>query len=266
MNQTLPRIALLADINFKGFKMKIIISLILFYISLFANELQDIKMYTEHYPPYNMKNKEDKLVGSSIEVLDAVLKQMGSQQGIKDVKLRSWAKSYAVAQKINNAMVFSTTRTESREPLFKWVGPIATATVGVVALKSKNIVIKKISDFNKYTTGAVLKDIGEILLLDAGVSKNNIQYVKGEDAINISFNKMKKNRIDMFAYNLNVAFANAKMEGFDIEKYEIVYTLKVGYQYFAFNKKTDDKVIEKWQNALDSIKEDGTYDNIHSQY
>lgn len=244
--------------------MKNIILLILLFISIFAND--DIKMYTEHYPPYNMKSKQGQLTGSSIEILNAVLKQMNSSQSIKDVKLRSWAKSYAVAQKIKNAMVFSTTRTKSREPLFKWVGPIATATVGVVALKSKKIIINKISDFNKYTTGAVLKDIGEILLLDAGVNKNNIQYVKGEDAINISFNKMKKNRIDMFAYNLNVAFANAKIEGFDIDKYEIVYTLKVGYQYFAFNKNTDDKIIQKWQNALDAIKKDGTYEKIHSKY
>ena len=250
----------------RDFKVKTIILIILFFTSLSAIEIQNIKMYTEHYPPYNMKSKDGKLIGSSIEVLDAVLKKMGSSQSIKDVKLRSWAKSYAVAQKIDNAMVFSTTRTESREPLFKWVGPIATATVGVVALKSKKIKINKISDFNKYKIGAVLKDIGEILLLDAGVNKNNIQYVKGEDAINLSFNKMQKDRIDMFAYNLNVAFANAKMEGFDIDKYEIVYTLKVGYQYFAFNKNTDDAIIQKWQNALDAIKKDGIYEKIHSKY
>ena len=244
--------------------MKTLLLTVLFFISIFAND--DIKMYTEHYPPYNMKSKDGKLIGSSVEVLDAVLKQMNSSQSVKDVKLRSWAKSYAVAQKKQNAMVFSTTRTASREKLFKWVGPIATATVGVVALKSKHIVINKISDFNKYKVGAVLKDIGEILLLDAGVNKNNIQYVKGEDAINISFNKMQKNRINMFAYNLNVAFVNAKIEGFDTSKYEIVYTLKVGYQYFAFNKNTDDKVVQKWQKALDVIKKDGTYEKIHSKY
>ncbi len=241
-----------------------IILIALLSVSIFAND--EIKIYTEHYPPYNMKAKDGKLIGSSIEVLEAVLKEMDSKQSIKDVKLRSWAKSYAVAQKIDNAMVFSTTRTKSREPLFKWVGPIATAIVGVVALKSKKIVINKISDFNKYKVGAVLKDIGEILLLDAGVNKNSIHYVKGEDAINISFNKMQKNRIDMFAYNINVAFANAKMEGFDVDKYEIVYRLKVGFQYFAFNKNTDDKIVQKWQDALDAIKKDGTYNKIYSKY
>ena len=70
----------------------------------------------------------------------------------------------------------------------------------------------------------------------------------------------------LFSYNLNVAFANAKMEGFNIEKYEIIYTLKVGEQYFAFNKKTDDSVIAKWQNALDAIKKNGTYKKIQAKY
>jgi len=244
--------------------MKNIILSILFFMNLIAND--EIKMYTEHYPPYNMKDKDGKIVGSSIEVLDAVLKKMNSKQSIENVKLRSWAKSYAIAQKKKNAMVFSTTRTESREDLFKWVGPIAKATVGVVALKSKHVVINKVSDFNKYRVGAVLKDIGELLLIDAGVDKKSIQYVKGEDAINISFKKMQKNRIDMFAYNINVAFANARMEGFDTDKYEVVYTLKVGYQYFAFNKETDDKIIKKWQSALDAVKKDGTYAKIQSKY
>lgn len=244
-----------------------IITILLVTISLFANELPDIKIYTEHYPPYNMRDENGKLAGSSVEVLEAVLKELKSTQTIqKDVKLRSWAKSYKVAQKVKNAMVFSTTRTKSRENLFKWVGPIATATVGIVALKSKNIVIDKVSDFSNYRIGAVLDDVGETLLLDKGVDENNIQYVKGEDAINISFIKMQKNRIDMFAYNLNVAFANAKMAGFDTSRYEIIYTLKVGQQYFAFNKDTDDSVILAWQRALDRIKKNGIYKKIQNKY
>jgi len=256
--------------------MKIVVMMIL-AICLFANKLPNtcasgidshcIKIYTEHYPPYNMEDENGNIIGSSVEVLEAVLKELKSTQTIKkDVKLRSWAKSYKVAQKVKNAMVFSTTRTASRENLFKWVGPIATATVGVVALKSKNIAINKVSDLNKYKIGAVLADVGETLLLDKGVDKKNIQYVKGEDAINISFNKMLKNRIDMFAYNLNVAFANAKMAGFDVNKFEIVHTLKVGEQYFAFNKDTDDNVIKSWQNALDTIKKNGTYQKIQNRY
>jgi len=246
--------------------MKRIVIVALLSFSLFASQTPEIKIYTEHYPPYNMKSITGKLKGSSVDVLSAVLKEMKSTQTVKDVKLRSWTKSYKIAKKMKNTMVFSTTRTESREKLFKWVGPIATTTVGVLALKSKKVVISKISDFNKYKIGVVLDDVGEGLLLEAKVNKKRFDYVKGEDAINQSFNKLENNEIDMFAYNLNVAFSNANMEGFDIAKYEVVYTLKVGELYFAFNKNTDNKIIQEWQNALDTIKKNGIYKKIQNKY
>lgn len=74
--------------------MKLIIIFLLFCISALADDVQYINMYTEHYPPYNMKDRDGNLAGSSIEVLDAVLKQMHSKQSIKDVKLRSWGNSF----------------------------------------------------------------------------------------------------------------------------------------------------------------------------
>lgn len=243
--------------------MKKIILLMIFTLSLLANQIDQIKMFTEHYPPYNYKDKNGKLKGMSIEVLNEMLLEMKSTQSIDDVKLRSWAKSYTIAQKVKNAMVFVTTRTKARENLFKWVGPIAKTSIGIIALKENKTQIKELKDLNKYKIGAVLKDVGEMYLLDAGVDKSNIQYVKGEDAINISFNKMRKKRIDMFIYETNVAFMNAKNEGFDINKYEVIYSFDEDYLYFAFNKNTDDKIITKWQNALDTIKKNGIYDKIN---
>ena len=245
--------------------MKKIILLALLLSSLFANSDTNIKIYTEHYPPNNMK-VAGKLTGQSVEILDAMFKQMDSKQKIEDIKLTNWSRAYSIALKLPNSMVFSTTRTTQRENLFKWVGPISTTTVGVIALKSKNIVINNINDFNNYKIGAVLKDVAEQLLIEKGVSKKSIQHVNGANAIKISFNKMEKNRIDMFAYNATVAFEGAKKEGFDTSKYEIIYKLIVADLSFAFNKKTDDKIIKKWQEALDTLKVNGTYKTIINKY
>ena len=205
--------------------MKKLLSIALLAISLFASQGDNVKIFTENYPPYNMEVNGE-LKGIAIEVIDAMFKQMKSTQDLTDVNLVSWSRAYAIAQKKKNAMVFSCTRTESREKLFKWVGPISKTTISVIALKSKNIVIKNTSDLKKYKVGAVLKDIGETLLIEAGVSKENIQSVSGKNPIKLSFTKMEKNRIDMFAYEENVAFYNAKADGFDKNNYEVVYTLK----------------------------------------
>jgi polar amino acid transport system substrate-binding protein len=243
--------------------LSIFISLLL-QINLLAND--DIKIFTEHYPPYNMKNEDGKIIGSSVEILNLILKEINSNQNIDDVYLTNWSRGYSTALKRKNTMIFSTTRTKGREDLFKWVGPIAKVEVGIIAPKRKNIKIHKTSDLKKYKIGAVLKDVGELLLLEQGVEKKNIENVAGDKAINLSFKKMEKNRIDMFSYNTTVAFENARNEGFDTSKYEVVHILSNSALYFAFNKNTDDKIIKKWQKALDKIRTDGTYDKILKKY
>jgi ABC-type amino acid transport substrate-binding protein len=232
-------------------------------LGLNAND--GIKVFTENYPPYNMDEK-GKLTGISVDVLEAMYKKMGYKEDRQSFKLTSWSRAYSMAQKKKNCMVFSTTRTAKREPLFKWVGPIIKTTVGITAPKSKNIVINNVSDLNKYKIGAVMKDIGEQLLNEKGVDKKSIKSVSGKNAIKMSYNKMEKNRIDMFAYEINVAKHSAKSSGFDVNNYEVVYTLKEGELFFAFNKKTKDSIIQKWQKALDDIKADGTYDKILEKY
>ena len=242
--------------------MKILLIILFGTIVLFS---QDITINTEEYPPYNMK-VNNKLSGMSVEVLDAMFKQMKSSQTISDVKLTNWSRAYNLALKKKNYMVFSTSKTKERESLFKWVGPIYQTSLDLIALKKKNIIINNDSDLHKYTIGAILNDIGSEILVSKGISEKTIQYISGTNAIRLSFTKLEKNRIDLFTYILASAKYNAKKDGFDFNKYESVYSIGQYYGYFAFNKDTDDKVITKWQQALDDIKSNGIYEKIMERY
>ncbi len=248
----------------KSFIIKLLV-LISSSITLSADSDLNIKIFTEHYPPLNMK-VAGQLTGSSVEILSEIFKKIGSKQRVEDIKVTNWSRAYTIALKLPNSMVFSTTRTSQRENKFKWVGPIASSTIGILALKENHIVLNNFSDINRYTIGAVLKDVSEEILLSKGVHSSSIQHVAGKDAINISFKKMEKGRIDMFIYNTEIALKDAKKNGFDIDKYEIIYKLSSKKLYYAFNKKTDDKIIQKWQKALDDIKLDGTYSKIVNKY
>ncbi len=245
---------------------KLLIALILTE-SLFTNSIADtkIKIFTEHYPTHNMK-VAGHLTGRSVEILDAMFKQMKSKQSIKEIKLTNWSRAYSVAQKIPNSMVFSTARVDFRENLFKWVGPIYKTKTGLIAHKSKKIVIDSISDLNNYKINTILRDVSEQVLLKRGVDKKNIRHIDAKDAISQSFKKMASGNIDMFAYNIDIAFNNAKKMGFDTAEYEVVYKIANSELFYAFNKKTDDKIIQKWQKALDTIKENGIYDKIINKY
>lgn len=232
--------------------------------NLFATNPK-ITIFTEQYPPYNMKDKNG-ISGISVEVVDAILNQIGSKQTKNDIIVTNWSRAYKLAQKKKNTMVFSTMRTKAREPLFKWVGPIAPTTKNIIALKEKNIKINSIDDLKKYTIGTVLRDSAEELLLSLGVNKENLKPVSGKESLKLTFRKIQNNRIDMFAYNSNVAKYYAKKNNIDWNRYEIVFTMVKTDVYLAFNKNTDDKVINKWQKGLDKIKENGIYKSILEKY
>lgn len=241
--------------------MKKILFIFLLPIFLLSNE--KINTYTENYPPYNFE-KDGQIHGISVEILYAMYEKMGEEK--KKPLLTNWSRGYTMTQKKKNSVIFSTTKTKSREKLFKWVGPICKTTVEIIAKKDKKIKIKTLKDLNKYKIGTVLKDIGETFLLDNGVSKEQIYSVSGTNAIELSFKKLEKDRIDLFSYEYKVAKYEAKGKNFDVSKYENVFTLIDGELYFAFNLDTDDKIVNKWQKALDEIKANGTYKKIMDKY
>ena len=94
-----------------------------------------------------------------------------------------------MVQKDNNTVLFSMSRTSNREKLFKWVGPVVSAKIVVLAKKSDNYKINSIEDLNKYRIGTVAKDIGEQLLIKNGTNKKNI---KPTPDININIKKLNK--------------------------------------------------------------------------
>lgn len=245
-------------------KNKTITLLLSFLVSLHltANE---ISIKTENYPPYSMQI-DGKIEGLSVNVLEAMFKQMKANLDKSDITLTSWSDAYSSTLKNKDTMVFSTTKTNSRKDLFKWVGPISNVKIGLITLKDNDITINQEKDLNNYTIGSVKKDIGENLLLEKNFNKKNLDSIDGTNSLATLFYKLERRKIDMIAYDTRVALYSAELNGYDKDEYKIVYTLGNKDLYFAFNKHTPDKIIEKWQKALDEIKENGQYKKIIEKY
>ena len=54
------------------------------------------------------------------------------------------------------------------------------------------------------------------------------------------------------------------IDGFGVA--EEIYVVHKSRSYFAFNKKTPDSIVKKWQYALDDLRKDGTVLNILKKY
>ncbi len=227
-----------------------------------AASVDDIVFMTEQYPPYNFE-ENDKLQGIAVDTLALMLQKVESNQTRDDIKLLPWAHGYKRALSEPNTCLFSTTRIEEREDLFKWVGPIAPNKVGLIARKERGIKIDSEQDIKKYKIGTIRDDVAELHLANAGISVDRMERV-AKTILNIR--KLNHGRIDLWAYDENVAMWELKANGFNPADYESVHLLGRKNQYFACHKGTSDTVIQKLQAALDALKADGEYEKILDRY
>ena len=228
----------------------------------FAQTVDDLVLMTEQYPPFNFE-EDGKLQGISVDLLDQMLKKVGSKLTRDDIQLLPWAKGYKAGLTKKNNVIFSTTRTAERETLFKWVGPFAPTRISLTARKDKNIKINTINDVKRYRIGVIRDDVGEQLLVAAGIPKKNLD--RTAKAIS-NIKKLSAGKIDMWSYEETVAKWFIKKNSFNPADYEVVHVLKEGVLSYAFNKDTPDSIIQKLQNALDGIKKSGEYEKILDKY
>lgn len=243
-------------------KKLLLISIFIFICSIFAESIDDIKFMTEPYPPYNFVENH-RLKGIAVDILEKIFEKMDSKLDRKDIKIFPWARSYDYIQHKKNISLFSMTRNESRENLFKWVGPIIDTEIGLIALKNRNIKIKTIEDIKKYKIGTIRSDIGEILLLKNKIPLKRIQRV-GKTLHNIK--KLIAKRVDIWAYDLTVAKWELKSNGYSLDDFEVVYVFKKSTIYYAFSKNISNKLIDRIQKAFDEIKVSDEYKKIVDRY
>ena len=245
--------------------MKKLICFILAFVGstgLAAQTLDDLVFLTENYAPLNFE-EDGALKGIAVEALVEMFNMVDTTKTIKDIQLWPWARSYKTVLNKKNTVLFSMARSEAREKLFKWVGPIAPSHVVIIAKKSRGIKIGSVEDINKYETGVVRDDIGEQLLLELGVSKEGIRQTNSGTS---TAKMLHKDRIDIWAYEGMVAFWNIRTIGGNPKDYEVVYSLKRSNYFYSFHKDTDDRIVAEIQNALDKLISSGKLQKIAKKY
>lgn len=216
-----------------------------------AEEPAPLSYFTEAYPPYNYSD-DNILRGIAVDLLVSATQHTSKPVTRSQIRLQPWPRAYRTVVSKPNTVLFSTTRTEEREKLFKWAGPIATTRVVLLARKSKQIRIESPADLKGYRIGAVPDDIGEQLLLALGVSAEQLKHSTNGIAL---AQQLQYGRIDLWAYEENVArwFLNkAELEGDD---FETVYQLKQGELWYAFNPQVSDEQVNELQQAIDSLRQ-----------
>ncbi len=225
----------------------------------------DIRIVTEELPPYNM-TQGGRLTGMSTEVVQAVLKEVGVQASIQPMP---WARAYDTALNSENVLIYSITRTEQREKLFKWVGVIAPMHWYLFAKPGSNIRLDHLDDARKYQIATVKEDAGEQYLVSKGfaVGKN----LQSSNKYEYNYEKFKLGRIDLWiSIELNALYL-IRQAGDDPAR-TVVRALSLpdlggnSGLNLAFSLKTPDALVERFRKGLETIRKNGVYDAIAKKW
>ncbi len=238
-----------------------------FLVLFFAVELYafEIKVLTEDYAPFNyIENAE--LTGFTMEIVEILLEKTGIQPVRGKILLWPWKRAYQTALKEENVLLFTTTRSSQREDLFKWVGPIYPREQWIFKLKERtDIQVDSLEDAKHYTIIDVENSANYQFLLKHGFEpgKNLLSTNTWDSKIKM----LLAGRVELVSYiPLELAYRLRQIG----KKYEMVEPLFLAsgdlWYYLAFSKGTADEVVDRFQQALDTIKQDGTYDALLEKY
>lgn len=224
----------------------------------------DYKMVllTENFPPFNMavddKNfaRDDSIDGISADIVREMFKRAGI--GYTLTLRFPWDRLYRLTLEKPNYGLFSTTYTEERKPLFKWVGPIAKTGWVLLAAPGSDIKVSSLKDAAKYRIGAYKNDAVSQSLESQGLAPINAL----RDQENVK--KLVRGQIDLWATTDPVGRYLAKQE--DVTGLNTVLRFKDAELYLALNKDTPDEVVQRLQKALDSMRDEGFIEEVTNNY
>lgn len=226
----------------------------------FASPLEKLRYTTEDYPPFNYTH-DNKIVGISIDLLDAVWEKLGVKK--QKIELMPWARAYHDLQRKQNNVLFAVAKTESRTPLFQWACPIVKTRYVLIGLKAHNIEITDISQISEYNIGTIRYDVGEQELMGLfDVKANIVSNVSMKPNLAL----MEKGRVQLIAYDEVAAPGMLEEFGYNSDLYEVVFPIADSVTCFAFNNKQDEQLVKQFQDELKKVVKTPVYSEIINKH
>lgn len=218
-----------------------------------------VRIMTEEFPPFNYAGPDGKATGLGTDMVNGILTRLNQRAAIE---ILPWSEGYSCAIAGPKTALYSTGRTDEREHLFKWVGPIASFDYMLYAKNGSGLSINSLDAARKAGTIGVVKDDARHQFL----LQNRFENILTCDTDAGCLRNLLSGKTDLWlGSTANTAFI-AQKEGIDTPLFREVYAVRTVPLYIAFSNDTPDSVITGWQEALDAMKRDGTFDTIQRKY
>lgn len=208
-------------------------------------------------PPYEML-ENDKLTGISVDLMQIALARVKLPFVLH---IYPWNRAFRMARTEADTCLFTAVRTEARENLFQWVGPLAHDQWVVYGRADDSRRIASITELRPFRVGAIQ---GEALAELLGANGITVDAINGVQPDMLGLRKLRSKRIDFWA-------ANEVRGDFTLAKYGregIIKLLRLRDVdlYLACSPSTDRVTIDLLNEALGRMKIEGVTAAIIKSY
>lgn len=224
-------------------------------------ELGKLEYLTEEYPPYNFTDATGQPAGLAVELLQRIWQN--TQTPPQPIRILPWARGYYLLTQKPNVVLFSTARTEARDPLFKWACPIGYAEIVLMGLAKNPVKIARLEDAQLYNIGAVRADVGEQLLLNNGFDE---QKILPANRLPQALKMLTSGRVDLISTNKTTMLDLIASQQLDPAQFKVFWMLSSEQFCFAFSHPVSDELVKEFQSGLTQVLASSEFQQIQSKY
>lgn len=208
------------------------------------------------FPPFEFVDKNSQIIGFDMDLLDAISKKIGFEYEIINMGFDGLIPALK-SGKID-MVAAGMSATEQRRKAADFTNSYYS-TENVFLKRVNDESIKSKEDIKGKIVSTQLGTVQEIAMREL----KDIKVSTMKDPFNVIM-ALKNGKVDVAVFDSSVAYGYLK-ENPDLVAFHTEPDGSDGFS-FAFNKGKQDELINKFNNAIEELKADGTYDKILVKY
>ena len=244
---------------------------LLFLTNTLVEQTHTINIYTEDLPLLQFVEKGEQ-TGFAVELV----KRIQAISGIRGViYFYPWARAYKQAQGETNALLFSTRKTQFRAKHFRWARAVfapgyqtwyATPELMLLCQHNSGIKITALADAHKYSLIGQRGDfLHEFAEYDLQWPLEKLVMARDFDDV---LSMLSKGRGDLILLAKQDYQEVLTTRGYRRDEFKVCHTLQSPDLpfYFAFSLRTEAQIIERFNQAYDSLLKNGEYRRLYAKW
>ncbi|WLD59365.1 transporter substrate-binding domain-containing protein [Salinispirillum sp. LH 10-3-1] len=223
-------------------------------LALASDAPPKLVFYTEDYPPFSY-TRDTRMTGINTELLRNVAREINLDVTFMEVP---WARAQAWTQERDNACFFSAARTEARESIYQWAGPLSIERITLFSANESISPLASISEAEAYSIGGRSLDFYTQFVQQQGLEVD----VVSESGLNLE--KLSRGRIDLWiAGSIGGPYIAAQ---FGASIFPVVSSEESFPLWLACNLGVASDLVRKIDQSIESIRNSDFLENMMQNY